>query len=42
MDADLISKGTTGFLACLATNTMEVFYQAIDAAKAYRHEAKAF
>ena len=42
MDADLISKGTTGFMACLATNTMEVFYQAIDAAKAYRHEAKAF
>ncbi|WP_432713767.1 N-acetylglucosamine-6-phosphate deacetylase [Pedobacter sp.] len=42
MDADLISKGTTGFLACLATNTMEVFYQAIDAAKAYRKDAKAF
>jgi len=42
MDADLISKGTTAFLVCLATNTMEVFYQAIDAAKAYRKEAKAF
>jgi len=42
MDADLISKGTTGFMACLATNTMEVFYKAIDAAKAYRSEAKAF
>jgi len=42
MDADLISKGTTGFMACLATNTMEVFYKAIDAAKAYRQEAKAF
>lgn len=42
MDADLISKGTTGFMACLATNTMEVFYKAIDAAKAYRNEAKAF
>jgi N-acetylglucosamine-6-phosphate deacetylase len=42
MDADLISKGTTGFLACLATNTMEVFYAAIDAAKAYRQEAKSF
>jgi len=42
MDADLISKGTTGFMACLATNTMEVFYKAIDAAKAYRNEAKGF
>lgn len=42
MDADLISKGTTGFMACLATNTLEVFYKAIDAAKAYRSEAKAF
>ncbi|MBG6235051.1 N-acetylglucosamine-6-phosphate deacetylase [Pedobacter sp. CAN_A7] len=42
MDADLISKGTTGFLVCLATNSMEVFYAAIDAAKAYRAEAKAF
>jgi N-acetylglucosamine-6-phosphate deacetylase len=42
MDADLISKGTTGFLACLATNSMEVFYAAIDAAKAYRAEAKSF
>ena len=42
MDADLIIKGTTGFLACLATNSMEVFYAAIDAAKAYRSEAKSF
>jgi N-acetylglucosamine-6-phosphate deacetylase len=42
MDEDLISKGTTGFLACLATNTLAVFYAAIAAAKAYRHEAKAF
>lgn len=42
MDADLISKGTTSFMACLATNSMEVFYQAIAAAKAYRHEAKGF
>jgi len=42
MDADLISKGTTGFLACLATNTMEVFYEAISAAKIYRKEAKGF
>ncbi len=42
MDDDLISKGTTGFLACLATNTLAVFYEAIAAAKAYRAEAKAF
>ena len=42
MDVDLISKGTTGFLVCLATNSMEVFYAAIDAAKAYRAEAKSF
>jgi len=42
MDADLISKGTTGFLACVATNTMEIFHQAIVAAKAYRPYAKSF
>jgi len=42
MDHTLISKGTTGFLACLATNSLEVFYQAIDAAKAYRNEAVGF
>jgi N-acetylglucosamine-6-phosphate deacetylase len=42
MDEHLISKGTTGFLACLATNTMEVFQQAIAAAKAYRPHAKGF
>ncbi|WP_316837440.1 N-acetylglucosamine-6-phosphate deacetylase [Pedobacter nutrimenti] len=42
MDNDLMSKGTTHFLACLATNTMEVFYEAIDAAKVYRNEAKGF
>jgi N-acetylglucosamine-6-phosphate deacetylase len=42
MDEDLISKGTTGFLACLATNSLEVFYRAIDAAKAYWPEAKGF
>lgn len=42
MDNDLISKGTTGFLACLATNTLAVFYEAIAAAKIYRAEAKAF
>jgi len=42
MDEHLISKGTTGFLACLATNTLEVFQEAITAAKAYMPEAKAF
>lgn len=42
MDEDLISKGTTGFLACVATNSMEVLYQSIDAAKAYRAEARGF
>jgi N-acetylglucosamine-6-phosphate deacetylase len=42
MDHYLISKGTTGFLACLATNSLEVFYKAIDAAKLYRSEAVGF
>ncbi|WP_316810443.1 N-acetylglucosamine-6-phosphate deacetylase [Pedobacter heparinus] len=42
MDADLIGKGTTGFLACVATNSMEIVYQSMDAAKAYRPEAKGF
>jgi N-acetylglucosamine-6-phosphate deacetylase len=42
MDEDLISKGTTGFLACLATNSLDVFAEAITAAKAYRPEAKGF
>lgn len=42
MDDDLIGKGTTGFLACLATNSLEVFAQAIVAAKAYRSESKGF
>lgn len=42
MDEDLISKGTTGFLACLATNTLEVFKKAIAAAKAYMPHARAF
>ena len=35
MEADLRGKGTTGFLATVATNTWDVVYQAIDAAKAY-------
>lgn len=42
MDADLISKGTTGFLACVATNSMEVVYQCLDAAKAYQSQARGF
>lgn len=42
MDEDLIGKGTTSFMACLATNTMSVFYEAIAAAKTYRKEAKGF
>ncbi|RZM29040.1 MAG: N-acetylglucosamine-6-phosphate deacetylase [Pedobacter sp.] len=42
MDEDLFSKGHAGFLACLATNSPDVFNQAIDAAKAYRSEAKTF
>jgi N-acetylglucosamine-6-phosphate deacetylase len=42
MDNDLISKGTTSFLACLATNSLEVFTEAITAAKAYRPDARGF
>ena len=42
MDDDLISKGTTGFLACVATNTAEVVSQAIAAAKDYRPQATGF
>jgi N-acetylglucosamine-6-phosphate deacetylase len=42
MDDDLISKGTTGFLACVATNTAEIVSQAIAAAKEYRPFAKGF
>lgn len=42
MDLDLISKGTTSFLVCLATNSIDVFYKAIEAAKTYRTEAKGF
>ena len=42
MDADLISKGTTGFLACVATNSMEIVYQSLDAAKEYRSQARGF
>ncbi|WP_276089358.1 N-acetylglucosamine-6-phosphate deacetylase, partial [Pedobacter sp. JY14-1] len=41
MDEDLSSQGVAGFLACIATNTDEVLWQSISAAKAYRSEAKA-
>lgn len=41
MDANLIQKGTTSFLACIATNSPEVVHEAIIAAKAYRSQAKA-
>lgn len=42
MDLDMIRKGNTSFLVCLATNSIDVFHKAIEAAKAYRSEAKAF
>lgn len=42
MDHDLIAKGTTSFLACVATNAPEVIWQAITAAKMYRKEAVGF
>jgi N-acetylglucosamine-6-phosphate deacetylase len=42
MDADLLSKGTTSFLACVATNSPEVVKQSIEAAKEYRSQAKGF
>ena len=36
MEDDLLKKGTTGFLACMATNSQEVFNECIKAAKAHR------
>jgi N-acetylglucosamine-6-phosphate deacetylase len=42
MDDDLSSKGTTGFLACVATNSPETVTQAVAAAKEYRKHAKGF
>lgn len=36
----LLQEGCTGFLACMATNTSEVFNAGIIAAKAHRAEAK--
>lgn len=40
MENDLLRKGTTGFLACMATNTPEVFNNCIQAAKEHRKYAK--
>jgi N-acetylglucosamine-6-phosphate deacetylase len=40
MEDDLLKKGTTGFLACMATNSPEVFNECIKAAKAHRSAAK--
>lgn len=42
MEADLFAKGTTGFLACVATNSPEVMIAAIEAAKLHRSAAKGF
>lgn len=42
MDEDLWSKGTTSFLACVATNSPEIVKQSILAAKEYRTNAKGF
>jgi len=42
MDDDLSAKGTTGFLACVATNSPEIVSQCIEAAKAYRKDARGF
>ncbi|RZK57557.1 MAG: N-acetylglucosamine-6-phosphate deacetylase [Pedobacter sp.] len=42
MDADLLAKGTTGFLACVATNSPEIVIEAIKAAKEHRPAAKTF
>jgi N-acetylglucosamine-6-phosphate deacetylase len=40
MENDLLKKGTTGFLACMATNSPEVFNDCIKAAKEHRSTAK--
>ncbi|TCD27489.1 N-acetylglucosamine-6-phosphate deacetylase [Pedobacter psychrodurus] len=40
MEDDLLKKGTTGFLACMATNSPEVFDECIKAAKEHRSSAK--
>lgn len=40
MEDDLLKKGTTGFLACMATNTPDVFNECIKAAKIHRSSAR--
>jgi len=40
MEDDLLKKGTTGFLVCMATNSAEVFNECIIAAKEHRATAK--
>lgn len=42
IEQDLLQKGTTGFLACIATNTPKVFHSCITTAKAYQSSAKNF
>ncbi|RZM19077.1 MAG: N-acetylglucosamine-6-phosphate deacetylase [Pedobacter sp.] len=42
MEEDLLKKGTTGFLACMATNTPQVFNECIEAAKQHRSSARNF
>lgn len=40
IEDDLLKKGTTSFLMCLATNTPKVFNECIKVAKAHRDNAK--
>lgn len=40
IENDLLRKGTTGFLACIATNTSKVFHRCIEVAKTHRAVAK--
>ena len=42
MEDELLKKGTTGFLACMATNTPAVFNECIKASKEYRSSARNF
>jgi len=40
MEDDLLSQGTTGFFACIGTNSDAIVEQGIESAKAYREKAK--
>lgn len=40
MESDLLSQGTVGFFATIATNSDEIFEQGIESAKAYRSQTK--